>query len=109
MQVRCQRCSWVFTLNLDAIGMAVAEAEALHAEFHQEPCPKCRNAIKIQVKELRRRLPPGYQLPPVLPKPEPVHVKTDAAKHSKAQPTGRQPAATSEPKSTAARKRAKAS
>lgn len=74
MQVRCQRCGWVFTMSRDAIGLAVAEAEAAHAEHFQEHCPKCRNVIKIQVKELRRRLPPDYVLPTPPPKPAPVHV-----------------------------------
>jgi len=77
IQIRCQRCGWVFTLNRDAIGLAVAEAEAARADYYQEPCPKCRNAVKIQVKELRRRLPPDYVLPALPPKPEPVHVKKE--------------------------------
>ena len=77
MQVRCQRCGWVFTLSRDAIGFAVAEAQASQAEYYQEPCPKCRNVIKIQVKELRKRLPADYALPALPPKPTPVHVPKD--------------------------------
>ncbi len=80
MQVRCQRCGWVFTLNRDAIGLAVAEAEAAQADYYQEPCPRCRNVVKIQVKELRRRLPPDYALPDLPPKPQPIHVKKDEEK-----------------------------
>jgi len=80
MQVRCQRCGWMFTLGRDSIGIAVAEAEQAHAEYYQAPCPKCRNGVKIQVKELRRRLPTGYVLPTLLPKPEPIHVKKDEEK-----------------------------
>jgi hypothetical protein len=77
MQVRCQRCGWTFTLSRDAIGLAVAEAESTGADYYQENCPKCRHVVKIQVKELRRRLPPDYVLPPLPPKPEPIHVKKD--------------------------------
>jgi hypothetical protein len=77
MQVRCQRCGWTFTLSRDAIGLAVAEAQAAGADYYQEDCPKCRHVVKIQVKELRRRLPPDYVLPPLPPKPEPIHVKKD--------------------------------
>jgi phage FluMu protein Com len=80
MQVRCQRCGWVFTLNRDAIGMGVAEAEAAQADYYQEPCPRCRNVVKIQVKEMRRRLPPDYTLPELPPKPQPIHVKKDEEK-----------------------------
>jgi len=77
MQVRCQRCGWTFTLSRDSIGLAVAEAEAAGADYYQEDCPKCRHVVKIQMKELRRRLPPDYVLPPLPPKPEPIHVKKD--------------------------------
>jgi hypothetical protein len=77
MQVRCQRCGWVFTLSRDAIGLGVAEAEAARAEHHQEPCPKCRHVVKIQVKELRKRLPPDYVLPEVPPRPAPISVKKE--------------------------------
>ncbi len=77
MQVRCQRCGWVFTMSRDAIGIALAEAEASHAEHYQEHCPKCRNVVKIQVKELRRRLPADYVLPTLPPKPAPIHAKKD--------------------------------
>ncbi|HLF27814.1 MAG TPA: hypothetical protein VJG32_15880 [Anaerolineae bacterium] len=86
MQVRCQRCGWVFTLSRAAIGLAVAEAQQAQAEYYQEPCPKCRNVIKIQVKELRRRLPPDYVLPELPPKPEPIQVKKDEAKAEAPQP-----------------------
>lgn len=77
MQVRCQRCGWTFTLSRESIGLAVAEAEAAGADYYQEDCPKCRHIVKIQVKELRRRLPPDYVLPPLPPKPEPIHVPKD--------------------------------
>jgi phage FluMu protein Com len=74
MQVRCQRCGWNYTLSRDSIGYAVAETEASHSEYYQEDCPKCRNVIKIQLKDLRRRLPDDYVLPPLPPRPTPIHV-----------------------------------
>ena len=80
MQVRCQRCGWVFTMSRDSIGIAVAEVEASHAEYYQAFCPKCRHVIKIQVGELRRRLPADYVLPTLPPKPAPIHVKKDEDK-----------------------------
>ena len=102
MQVRCQRCSWVFTMSRDSIGIAVAEAEQSHVEYYQALCPKCRHVIKIQVKELRRRLPADYILPTLPPKPEPIHVKKDGEKGraapaaGPAQPAAPLPAAQSE-------------
>ena len=89
MQVRCQRCGWVFTLSREAIGFAVAEAQASEAEYYQEPCPKCRNEIKIRVRELRKRLPADYTLPVLPPKPSPVHV----AKGEEPKPAASPPAA----------------
>jgi outer membrane biosynthesis protein TonB len=98
MQVRCQRCGWVFTLSRDAIGFAVAEAQASEAEYYQEPCPKCRNVIKIQVRELRKRLPADYTLPVLPPKPAPVHVSKDEEPKAAASPPAPTPALEPKPK-----------
>lgn len=89
MQVRCQRCGWVFTMSRDSIGLAVAEAEADQAEHYLVDCPKCRHGIKVRVAELRKRLPADYVLPALLPKPAPIHVDKDGEKRaeSKAAPT----------------------
>ncbi len=57
MQVRCQWCGWSYTLKLEAVEAAVAAAESTKATLHVENCPKCRRALKIQVSELKRRLP----------------------------------------------------
>ncbi|HKZ82820.1 MAG TPA: hypothetical protein VJ793_04095 [Anaerolineae bacterium] len=97
MQVRCQRCGWVFTLSRDAIGFAVAEAQASEAEYYQEPCPKCRNVIKIQVRELRKRLPADYTLPVLPPKPTPVHVSKGEESKAAASPPAAAPAPEPEP------------
>ena len=92
MQVRCQRCGWVFTMSRDAIGIAVAEAEASRADYYQEHCPKCRNVVKIQVKDLRRRLPADYVLPTLPPKPAPIHVKEGREATAAALPQAAAPA-----------------
>jgi phage FluMu protein Com len=74
MQVRCQRCGWMMTLGRDAIAWALAEAQQHQEAYHALDCPRCRHVIKIQVTELRRRLPADYPLPEIPPpaaKPEP--------------------------------------
>jgi hypothetical protein len=50
-------------MKLDAVAAAVAQAEAENAKHYVEHCPKCRKVLKIQVSELKRRLPPGTKLP----------------------------------------------
>ena len=79
MQVRCQRCGWVFTMSRDSIGLAVAEAG--QNEHYLADCPKCRHGIKIRVDDLRRRLPADYVLPVPPPKPAPIHVKKEEVKN----------------------------
>ena len=83
MQVRCQRCGWVFTLSRDSIGLAVAEAG--QNEHYLMDCRKCRHGIKIRVDALRKRLPADYVLPTPPPKPTPIHVKKDEAQPAKAE------------------------
>jgi len=104
MQVRCQRCGWTYTLSRDSIGFAVAETEASHSEYYQEDCPKCRNVIKIQLKDLRRRLPAGYVLPQLPPKPTPIQVKKDEEPKAAAPVREAAPAAEAKPAQAAAPK-----
>jgi hypothetical protein len=68
----------MMTLGRDAIALALAEAQQSHEQYHTMDCPRCRRAIKVQVSELRRRLPADYPLPEVLPPVTPA----------KAEPTG---------------------
>ncbi len=82
MQVRCQRCGWVFTMSRDAVGLAVAESEASHAEHYLAACPKCRHGIKVRVDDLRKRLPADYVLPEIPPKPAPIHVSKENERKS---------------------------
>ena len=77
MQIRCQRCGWSFTLGRDAIGLAVVEAEHQRDTHYLFTCPKCRHGIKVQVKQLRQRLPPDYQFPDLPERPTPISVKKD--------------------------------
>jgi len=51
----------------DALLYAVAKAQAEKAIHHVENCPKCRHALKIQVAELKRRIPPNTPLPEYVP------------------------------------------
>ena len=67
MQVRCQRCGWMLTLGREAIALALAEAQQAHEQYHMVDCLHCRRAIKVQVSELRRKLPADYALPQVPP------------------------------------------
>ncbi len=67
MQIRCQRCGWMFTLGRDAIALALAEAQQRHEQYHTLDCPRCRHVVKVQVAELRRRLPANYPLPEAQP------------------------------------------
>jgi len=65
MQIVCQWCGHRYTMKREAVSEAVAQAEAEKAKHHIEHCPKCRKVLKIQVTELKRRLPPGTKLPDV--------------------------------------------
>ncbi|GEM_PF-1112696 len=67
MQIRCQWCGWTYTMPRDALLYAVAKAQAEKAIHHVENCPKCRHALKIQVNELKRRIPPNIPLPEYTP------------------------------------------
>lgn len=57
MQVRCQRCGYMFTLGRAALTLALQEVERMQAKHYGVECPKCRRQIKIPVKEIARALP----------------------------------------------------
>ena len=98
MQVRCQRCGWVFTMNRDSIGLAVAEAAESQSEHYLMDCPKCRHGIKVRVDELRKRLPADYVLPTPPPRPAPISVKKDDKPTEKPQAAGPAPKQTADEK-----------
>lgn len=70
MRVRCQRCGWMLTLGRETIAFALAEAQQRHEQYHALECPRCRHTVKVQIVELRRRLPPDYPLPDIQPPAE---------------------------------------
>lgn len=59
MQIRCFRCGWAFNLSRETMAAAVANAEATGATHHVEHCPRCRQALKISIEQIRRQLPPA--------------------------------------------------
>lgn len=58
MQIVCQWCGHRYTMPRDQLVEAVKQAEAANEKHHIEHCPKCRKVLKIQVSEMKRRLPP---------------------------------------------------
>jgi hypothetical protein len=60
MNARCYRCGWSFSLSREVIAAAVTAADARGDTFHVEPCPRCKQAIKLPLDQLRNALPPGW-------------------------------------------------
>lgn len=61
---RCTSCHQLISLKIEEIQAAIAEAEAANHAFYSLPCPKCRKPVKIQVKELKHKLPhPPVEMP----------------------------------------------
>jgi hypothetical protein len=54
MQVRCQKCSWSFTLGRDAIANIMEEIKDSKTTHYMVDCPKCRWGIKVQTRRLKR-------------------------------------------------------
>ncbi len=57
MQVRCQRCGWSYNLSRELVAAAVSEGEGQKLKYYQVECGKCRHAIKVPMKQLRRFAP----------------------------------------------------
>jgi uncharacterized protein with PIN domain len=57
MQVRCQRCNYMFTLSREAMTAALEEVKETHAKHYNVECPKCRRQIKMSVKNMQRSQP----------------------------------------------------
>lgn len=62
----------MFTLSREAIGLAVAEAQAINESYHTIHCPQCRHAIKLQTSEMRQQLPADYVFPELTSAAEPA-------------------------------------
>jgi len=57
MQVRCQRCGYMFTLSREAVATALEEVKQTQAKHYNVECAKCRRLIKVPVKNLQRGQP----------------------------------------------------
>ena len=47
-------------MSREAIATAVSAADAHGDKYHVEPCPRCKQAIKLPLDQLRRSLPPDW-------------------------------------------------
>ena len=85
MNARCYRCGWSFTLTRETIAAAVANADPQGDKFHVEPCPHCKQAIKLPLDQLRRALPPGWKPEAQVSEPAappPVHKEKPRHRHA---------------------------
>jgi hypothetical protein len=57
MQVRCQRCGYMFTLGREAVAAALEEIERTQAKHYNVDCPKCRRQVKVPVRVIQRGQP----------------------------------------------------
>jgi len=48
-------------MSREAIAAAVTAADARGDTYHVEPCPRCKQAIKLPLDQLRRSLPPDWK------------------------------------------------
>ena len=57
MQIRCQRCNYMFTLGREAVAAALEEVKETQVKHYNVDCPKCRRQVKIPIKNLQRGQP----------------------------------------------------
>ncbi len=55
---RCPYCKQLIQLKTEEVRSAVEQTQADKQSHYEMHCPKCRKPIKIQVKDLKRKLPP---------------------------------------------------
>jgi hypothetical protein len=72
LNTRCYRCGWSFTLSREAIAAVLADPASQGAKYHVEYCPRCRQALKLPMDQLKRALPPGW----ISPSSQPVPTET---------------------------------
>ncbi|MFQ5408166.1 MAG: hypothetical protein ACE5FI_07065 [Anaerolineales bacterium] len=63
MRIRCQYCSWMVVLKPGEMAAGIASARDSKSPHYVLNCPKCRRALKVSVKQMRRQLPPGFEIP----------------------------------------------
>lgn len=61
MNVRCYRCGNSFSLSREAVESAVVAAGT--DKYYVAYCPRCRQANKIPMQQLKRSLPAGWTPP----------------------------------------------
>lgn len=54
---RCTYCRQLINLKTEEVRAAVEEATAKKEKIYVIHCPKCRKLVKIQVKQLKLKLP----------------------------------------------------
>ncbi len=55
---KCAYCHTLMSLKSDELREVIAATEAAGQAHYAMPCPRCKRVNKIQLKELKRRLPP---------------------------------------------------
>lgn len=95
MNTRCYKCGWNFALSREVVEGAVAAAP--DDKFYVAYCPRCRQANKVPMQQLKRTLPVGWTPPAAVetpaavvaapePEPTPAAAEPEAAPAAK---TGR--------------------
>ncbi len=75
---KCTYCRSLISLKNEDLETAVTQAEAEHQTLYSVHCPKCQRINKIQIKELKRRLPPKPAATPTdAPPTEPETTPSD--------------------------------
>jgi len=67
MQLRCYRCGWSFAINKDEIAFALAALEGSQGNHYDVRCPRCRQANRVALEQLRRAVPRSAE-----PAPAPI-------------------------------------
>ena len=99
--MRCTYCHQLINLKTEEVRDAIEQAEAAHDSLYTLHCPNCRRVLKVQVKDLKRKLPIAITLPTPGEKHE---EQPEAHEEPEAQP---EPEAQAEPAKPARKSRAK--
>ncbi len=75
---RCTHCRQLINLKTEEVRAAVAESEAKHEKIYVMHCPKCRKLVKLQVKQLKLKIPAEVAATPE-PAPAPETAPDESA------------------------------